>query len=342
MHYFDSTAIDGPVYLHIVGNKQNGEPLVLTSNPLTLNQELQTSLQRYFLSHFKQMEYYCFAHEVSLGLNEVYTYVAAIFDDVSSLEQQSKYIAQTLYRSSLHPNIKGGELYIAHFRNCLLDGERVDAVGIFKSENKTPFIKIVREGNSFELIQERGVNLDKLDKGCLVFNIQREKGFLISVVDNTNKGEAKYWMDEFLRVKRNNDDFAQTEHIFNLCKGFVAQIPGDVSKAEKAAMINRVMTGLSEDNVCLDELVTNAFGEVAAQDFKSYQEEYQETNNMKFDERITGVKEAVKRQSLSRLITLKLDSNFDVKILGGEEMIEQGYDDVKGMKYYKLYYREER
>lgn len=315
---------------------------MLTSSPLSLNQELKSSLQRYFLSHFKQMEYYCFTHEASLDLNEVYTYVAAIFDDVSSLDQQSKYIAQTLYRSSVHPNIKGGELYIAHFRNCLIDGERVDAVGIFKSENKTPFIKVVREGNSFELIQERGVNLDKLDKGCLVFNIQREKGFLISVIDNTNRGEAKYWMEEFLRVKRNNDDFAQTEHIFNMCKEFVTQFSSGVSKAEKAAMINRVMTGLSEDNVCLEELVANAFGEVAAQDFKSYQEEYQKTNNMKFDARITGVKEAVKRQSLTRLITLKLDSNFDVKILGGEEMIEQGYDEERGMRYYKLYYREER
>jgi hypothetical protein len=63
---------------------------------------------------------------------------------------------------------------------------------------------------------------------------------------------------------------------------------------------------------------------------------------MKFDERITGVKEAVKRQSLSRLITLKLDSNFEVKILGGENLIEQGYDEEEGMRYYKLYYREEK
>lgn len=48
-----------------------------------------------------------------------------------------------------------------------------------------------------------------------MFNIQREKFFLISVIDNTNRGEAKYWLEEFLRVKRNNDDFAQTEHIFS-------------------------------------------------------------------------------------------------------------------------------
>ena len=50
---------------------------------------------------------------------------------------------------------------------------------------------------------------------------------------------------------------------------------------------------------------------------------------MKFDGRITGVKEAVKRQSLSRLITVKLDSNFDIKIMGGEEYIENGYDEER-------------
>lgn len=342
MHYFDSTAIDGPVFLHIVGNKQNGEPLVLTSNSLELDQELQTSLQRYFLSHFKQMEYYCFAHEASLELNEVFNYVSAIFDDLTSIEQQSKYIAQSLYRSSVHPNIKGGELYVAHFRNCLIDGEMVDAVGIFKSENKTPFIKVVRDGNTFELIQERGVNLEKMDKGCLVFNRQREKGYLISIIDNTNRGEAKYWIDEFLRVKRNNDDYTQTEHVFNLCKGFVAQMPNDVSKAEKAAMINRVMTGLNENVIDVEELFTNVFGQESVGDIKAYQEEYQEVNDMKFDGRITGVKEAVKRQSLSRLITVKLDSNFDIKIMGGEEYIENGYDEERGMKYYKLFYNIEK
>ena len=30
----------------------------------------------------------------------------------------------------------------------------------------------------------------------------------------------------------------------------------------------------------------------------------------------------------------KLDSNFDLKIMGGEEFIEKGYDEKRRMKYY--------
>lgn len=107
-------------------------------------------------------------------------------------------------------------------------------------------------------------------------------------------------------------------------------------------MINRVMTGLNENVIDVEELFTNVFGRESVGDIKAYQEEYQEVNDMKFDGRITGVKEAVKRQSLSRLITVKLDSNFDIKIMGGEEYIENGYDEERGMKYYKLFYNIEK
>ena len=42
------------------------------------------------------------------------------------------------------------------------------------------------------------------------------------------------------------------------------------------------------------------------------------------------------------MTTIKLDNNFDIKIHGGEQLIEQGYDKEKGMKFYKLYFHEEK
>ena len=39
---------------------------------------------------------------------------------------------------------------------------------------------------------------------------------------------------------------------------------------------------------------------------------------------------------------MRLDSNFDIKIMGGEEYIENGYDEERGMKYYKLFYNTEK
>ena len=54
-----------------------------------------------------------------------------------------------------------------------------------------------------------------------------------------------------------------------------------------------------------------------------------------------GDDEALSTNELIEVIC-SADGNFDIKIHGGEQFIEQGYDEERGMKYYKLYYREER
>jgi hypothetical protein len=43
--------------------------------------------------------------------------------------------------------------------------------------------------------------INKLDKGCLIFNTEWENGDIVTVVDNTNKGvDAQYWIDVFKRT----------------------------------------------------------------------------------------------------------------------------------------------
>lgn len=342
MHCFDSTTISGYVYLHQVGNKCNAEPLVLSGNPLNLADPIKKDLKQYFLSHFKQSEYFCFEHEASLSLNEVYCYVSAIFEKQDDIVKQSKYLAQSLYRKSIHPNIKGGEFYVVPFKNCLIDGEMVDAIGLFKSENKDSFLKIQRNGDRFEIIQELGVNINKLDKGCLIFNIHKEDGYVVSVVDNSNRGEAKYWIEDFLQVKRKNDSYNQTQNAMAMCKNFLSQLSGDVAKADKAAMMNRVIEVLKHDSVSIDSVADMAFGPELSVGFNSFRNEYQETHDVKFDDSFQGKAESIKRRAVGTMTTIKLDKNFDVNIHGGEQFIERGYDEKKCMKYYKLYFNEEK
>lgn len=342
MHYFDSTTISGSVYLHQVGNKCNDEPLVLSSNPLELTDSIKKDLKQYFLSHFKQTEYFCFEHEASLSLNEVYCYVSAIFDGVDNIAEQSRYLAQSLYRRSIHPNVKGGEFYVVHFKNCLYDGEMVDAVGLFKSENKDSFLKIHRNGDRFEIIQESGVNINKLDKGCLIFNTHKEDGYVVSVVDNSNRGEAKYWVEDFLQIRRKNDSYNQTQNAMAMCRSFISQLSSDVAKADKAAMMNRVVDGLKQESVNIDIVADMALGPNLSAGFNSFRKEYQETHNVQFDESFQGKPESIKRRAVGTMTTIKLDKNFDVNIHGGEQFIERGYDEEKGMRYYKLYFNEEK
>lgn len=343
MHYFDSTSIDGDIYLHQVGNKQNGESLILSSEPVTVEETVKKSLMQFFLSHFNQTEYYHFVHESSLSMNEVYSYVSSIFDDLETIPEQSRYLAQILFRVTTHPNIKRGEFYVVHFRNCLINGVMTDAVGIFKSENKESFLKIIRKGHSFEVIREIGVNTKKIDKGCLVFNLHRDSGYVVSIIDNSNRGEAKYWIEAFLQVKRCNDSYAQTQNAVAMCKGFISQLPEEVTKSEKAFMMNRVIEGLKSEKVVMEKLAVHAFGnELASSEFKTYRGNYESTHEVRFDNVFQSKPEAITRRATGSMTTIKLDNNFDVNIHSGEQFIEHGYDEQKGMKYYKLYFNEEK
>lgn len=97
------------------------------------------------------------------------------------------------------------------------------------------------------------MNINKLDKGCLIFNIEKENGYVVAVVDNTNKGaEAKYWTDDFLHVRPRKDNFNQTLNMLSLCKSFVSQLPAENGKIKKATYMNRSVEALKEESVNVD------------------------------------------------------------------------------------------
>ena len=50
---------------------------------------------------------------------------------------------------------------------------------------------------------------------------------------------------------------------------------------------------------------------------------------------------AVKKQARVFKSVLKLDRNFHIYIHGDKSLIEQGYDERTGKKYYKIYFDEE-
>ena len=187
------------IAVHRIGNKSIDEPLFLSQGLLKVNDEIRSVLYSYFISPFKSNEYYSLYHETDLALNEVYAFVSEIFKTPDSLYGQSIKLAKHLYEQNNHPNIKGGEFYVVYFKELEVNGIIVDAVGLFKSENKNTFLKVYTTASDIGIESEQGININKLDKGCLIFNIDNENGYLVSIVDNINKGtEAHFWVDDFL------------------------------------------------------------------------------------------------------------------------------------------------
>ena len=329
--------------VHIVGNKASDEGLYLSDDLLTLDENTSQILLKYLLSPFKSDDYYHMWHESNLLLNEAYSFACKIFEDRYSFLEMSKAFARHLYAHSNHPKIKIGELCIVYLRNVIVDTTTCDALGIFKSENKDTFLQIKTERGRVTMQSETGINVNRLNKGCIIFNTQKENGFLVSVVDSTNRlNEAKYWTDDFLKVRPLANSYNQTEHLLTITREYISHLPDVGHKVQKANYVNRSVEAFSRTNVNLEEFSHEVFqDESKERDFAEYAQKRASEIGLSFNNEFEVSTQAVKRKNRASMTTIKLDTNFDIHIRGGEQYIEQGFDEQRGMKFYKLYYNEE-
>lgn len=343
----DSVAIIQAI-IHKVGNPSRGEEIKLSANTLTLNDTIVNGLlTRYFLSPFNENDQYYFSHLSDVAMNEVYNYVSSIFDEPKNFVQQSSLLAQFLYSKSTHVRVKEGELYVVHFVNVPFGTEYIEAVGIFKSESRETFLKVFPHGQSLEVSAEDGINIKKLDKGCLVFKKNRNEGYVCCVVDATNKKEdAQYWVNDFLQVKPYDNSYHQTEKLLGMCWLFISNEMLDmfeVNKSDQIDMLNRSMEYFkTKDHFKLDEFAEEViYHPEVKQAFNDYKQTYENAKDFNIDEEFDIHLSAVKKQERFYKSVLKLDKNFHVYIHGRKDLIEKGYDASTGKHFYKLYFEEE-
>lgn len=346
MNFTFIEAVITDFYVHKVGNKIADEEYFIAKRNVNADNDLKTLLSHYFLSSFKSEELYRFNHDIELPLNEVYSCIRKIFSNPSTLYEQSINLAKHLYNQSVHPKIKGGEFYVVFFKDCILNGESLDAIGLFKSENKDTFLEVEQIKDGFDIESRKGININKLDKGCLIFNTQKDNGFAVTIIDNTNKGnEAQYWKDNFLSVTTLNNDFHQTNQFLGIAKQFVTkQLSEDfeVSKTDKIDFLNRSVDYFKKhETFDKQEFETEVFGDSdVIKSFQKFDQTYRQENEVELSDNFEISSQAVKKQARVFKNILKLDKNFDIYIHGNRQLIEQGIDE-NGRKYYKIYYENE-
>ncbi len=337
------------IIVHRVGNKSLDEGYKLSDQPIDLQHQpdLAKVLTDYFLKSFVEVPLYNFSHVTNIELNEIYTVARNIFGGPKGFVKESKEIGKLLYESSSHPKIKNGELYVAYFKNCLLDGVELDAIGIFKSENRDTFLKPEFDGSDYLLAIEEGVNINKLDKGCLILNTNKEGGYVVAVVDAVSRGEeAMYWKNEFLKITPSNDNYHATQHYLDACKNFVTnqlEQEYEVNKTDKISYLNKTVEYFKK-NAAFEE---DSFLEMVFEDkeviksFTKYKEEYVQDTGVELEDNFEISNSAVKKQARVFKSVLKLDKNFHVYIHGDKSLIEKGFDAKLGKSFYKIYFDEE-
>ena len=350
--FFHQDATFEALSIHRVGNKAQDEFYILSDAPVSLegDEVLPGLLMQYFMSPFAKVnEVYRLYHpNGELELNEIFYFARQYFKEQLPFHDFSQQISKHLYEVSNHPKIKAGEVYVVALKNVQIEGEEHDAIGIFKSENKETYLKVYPEQGAFMLeYEQEAININKLDKGCIIVNVEEEEGYKVLVLDQTNRQqEAVYWKDEFLQLRVRNDNFNQTGNYLKVYKNFVQEKLDEtfeLEKADKIDLMNKSMNYFKEKETFVqeefeEEVLGNPQAIALFQDFKAgFEDEFDSPFQTSFE----IADKAVKKMESSYKSVLKLDKNFHIYVHGKREYLEKGYDEDKGMNYYKVYFENE-
>lgn len=348
---FDFTGVKlERLVIHKCGNKFRNEGTIVSDGLNHLKDDtIRDLLLKYFLSAFKEELFYTFHHESNLNFNEINSYISTIFTNKEDLYDQSINILKHLYEKSTHPNIKAGELYIAYFTNCLSDDVSTSAIGIFKSESKETYLKISEKNSGFQINYEKGININKLDKGCLIFNQNKENGYKVSIVDTTNSNEAVYWKNDFLNIKPLNDNRFNTKSYLNLCKDFSKTIyTNSESKKNQVQFLNDTINYFNNnDEFNMENFTSSIIKEPKfVEEFNSYAQSYMEKEKTDLKSNFIISDDTVKKYKKMFSNIIRLDTKIEIKFtqtdINQSKYIEKGFDQEKGMNFYKLYFNDEK
>ena len=340
--------------LHKVGSKAANEGVLAAKQPVQVHSpELREVLLQYFLNSFSTEELYRFDHGSDLDMNEVYTYCRYLFQDPENqFQEQSVQMLQHLYEQSEHAKIKAGELYVALFDDIIFEDELLQAIGIFKAETKDTYLRLkLNEENQFVLEYEQGTSVAKLDKGCLVFRSQEEEGFRVLVVD-AKGGEAKYWRDSFLQVTQVRDDALRTRDYLQMCKSFAKNVLEEEvdDKQEQVHFVNKSLEYFqTRENFDFDEFKDEVFEDTPqrAERFEHFKRDYEERQGIQLNPEEEGffiAAPVVQKLKRSLRTNISLDTGLEIKVANvqAEEFLEKGFDEERGMGYYKVYFNTEK
>jgi hypothetical protein len=220
---------------------------------------------------------------------------------------------------------------------------------VFKSELRTDFLQFEERGSNLEMILQEGINLNKLDKGCLIFNYKKEEGYKILTLDS-NRYDARYWLEHFLSVDAFQDENYMTKKYLKFCQEFAKEVvfPAE-DKKEEVLFMNRAVNHFAkndtfEETKFLNEVIENP---ELIPEFKSFKadrgEKYSIEDVTSFPIANAAVSDA--RRSIKNVINL--DTNIQIKLDfvnpdSAEKFVEKGWDEERQMYYYLVYFNKEQ
>lgn len=336
--------------IHKVGNKYNSGSNALSNTIVKFDEESYDLLLPFLLKPFAaETQSYRFSHNADIRLNSMAKYSKSILEDDYTFVEESKKIVDHLYNQSNSAQIKSGDVLVVKFENLEYKDILVDAIGVFKIENKVDFFQTYKEDESFDVVVQKGISTKKLDKGCLILGTKDAEGTVILSVDN-NQYDAQYWIKDFLSVKFSDDRNLHTQQYLHMCKEFADEVlKPQFGNLEQSNFLAEAVDYFKEnESISLQDFKDSVFSEESYKNmFDEYRKNFETLNDTVIRNNFEVADEVFKKEKKKFKSEIKLDTNIQIKIdvdapdtVG--EYIEQGYDEEKKMKFYKVYYNAEK
>lgn len=332
-----------------VGNKNRYEGINIPRQTLTpLHDVAQEMLTGAFLKPFeKTEEFFYFFHEEDVSNHPVYQHCMAIFQDAENLGKEAGLLAQRLYECSEMPKIQGGEFFVAYFDDLLLQGEPVQAVALIKIQTKDPYLKVERSTETFAVNVLEGIAIGKLETAAIVFNLDEAEGYRVCAIDTVSKkDERSFWKDEYLRLRPIEDNYFNTRHYISLSGEFINErLPHKfgLDRADQLDALYRSGIYFKENEAFeVNDFAETLFPEEEQREaFLQFKNDYSKVNAVPLEDKFDISAQAVKKEFKVLKSVIKLDKNFHIYVHGRRDLIERGFDEDKGKKYYKVFFEEE-
>ncbi|MGA4852682.1 nucleoid-associated protein [Acinetobacter haemolyticus] len=321
--------------LHLVGNKAHGDGVSYSDIQKDINC-VESDIIKLLERNFKFDDLYQFYFSQNINLNPIYNFASSIFDRKDSFYEGSKDIARFLYENSVHPQIKPGELCCIYIEECKFKNINVDCLVIFKSEEKEKILKIDNSTNGMIINSLSGIGLNKIQKGCLIIKMEKDSGYIVSLVNDLNSRNVKYWNDDFLKIKRINSEYSHTSNFLNFTKSSIDDYNFE-NISSKVDILNKSLSYIEErDVVNKDNFYKDVLKDKSLIDcFEKKEDKFFEENFVEFN----VSKVALKRQKNKMKKIIKLDNNISILVKQESDNIESGLEN--GRKFYKIFYEKE-
>jgi hypothetical protein len=337
--------------LHKVANKFNSGQNVFSDDLIRFDQESYDLMKSFLLKPFGTLtQSYRFSHHADVRLNELNNYASEVFKEESAFVEYSKNMVNHLFEQSNSAQIKTGDVLIVFIEGIEYKDVLTEAIGIFKIENKVDFFQTYLDDNkSFDVVVQKGISTKKIDKGCLILNTSDTEGTVVLSVDNNNY-DAQYWIKHFLSVKLADDYNSHTQSYLEMCKEFSEEVikPELGMQQQGNFLANTVDYFKENESVDYATFKDEVFEEEKHKEqFDEYKKHFETLNDVlirnNFD--VSGV--VLKKEKNKLKTEIKLDTNISIKLdvdapEAASEYLERGYDEEKKMKFYKVYFNEEK